>query len=241
MTLQHKIFQDRINGLNEQIPAGGGNGFGQTDPSIPSIQQIGNVPLRGRSSSTQRMTTRALYGSTLSFELWDISPKFQEMWDTYITAGGAWQKDVPWPGLPVFINPETGENVRFELPEPGEMQWPPEGPAFEYWASVLMWFIDGSGTARGWPGGNADWCPAGNCHHSPLWRIWIQGGQPELSQQFINLISAIGSNNQFWFLVMMGTNPTNNEPLSEGDNFYDEYVMFWDIFFGGQWGPGGED
>ena len=229
---QIRNLTETVNKLYEQV------GQAEITPTMNGTPERRPWSRPARGGPT--MQTSTLYSSQGAIDLWDISPKFQEMWDTYITAGGAWQKDVPWPGLPVFINPETGENVRFELPEPGEMQWPPneEGPAFEYWASVLMWFVNES--ARGWPGGNAEWCQGG-CHDSPLWRIWIQHGQPELSQIFINLMSAIGSNNPFWFLVMMGTNPTNNEPLSEGDNFYDEYVMFWDIFFGGQWGPGGED
>ena len=200
---------------------------GQERPPQPPPPSIANV-------------TAGLYADA-DFTLWDVSPKYQEIWDAYIAAGGAWSKGNEWPGLPVFIDPETGENVQFELPEPGEWSWPPpmDSPQYQYWVSVIMWFV-GNSVRPDWPGDNANWNDGYN--DSPLWRIWLQSGQPELPQSFINLMSALLGNNQFWILMIVGgVDPNTGEPIGEGHPWYSYYVMFWEIFFGGQWGEGGQD
>ena len=67
MTLQHKIFQSRINGLNEQLPAGGiGFGASNTPPQVPRIQ--GNFASREIPRLQPRMTTRALSGGPVGGE-----------------------------------------------------------------------------------------------------------------------------------------------------------------------------
>mgnify|MGYP006405885373 FL=1 len=135
MTLQHKIFQSRINGLkklNEQIPVGGGGNFGASNalPQLPRIS--GDFGGRDPRQPSIANTISGLYRSGGSNEPYEfnisrVTAGWQKSFDAWV-AGGM-QGEAPFP-------PEFGNE--YDNMNPWDMS--PNG-GNSYWASFWYWFL----------------------------------------------------------------------------------------------------
>jgi len=169
MTLQHKIFQSRINGLKEQL---GGAGAGavnvsQVDPSAP--QQVGGgFGQRTRDPRNQeRMTTRALSGHPwwVGPPPFIVDPAWEAQYDKFVysqdTTGGIPDR---WPDgsaagfpPPMISNPAALQYWDINGWENPVGNPDGEGPgglnqdSWGFWWSFLSWFVGGDADGNGIP------------------------------------------------------------------------------------------
>jgi len=159
---QLRNLTESVNRLHEQLPpAGGGNGFGQTDPSIPSIQQIGDAPSRGgRPRSPERVTTRALQGGyPTGPPPFVVDPTWEAGYDRWVatqdTTDGFPSRwgDGSMAGFPppMISNPAALEYHNIDdIPE----GWPVgdmNQESYNFWWSFLSWFVGSDNDQNGIP------------------------------------------------------------------------------------------
>jgi len=241
-----RSLTESVNKLYEQAPAGGvGFGASNAPPQLPRISgDFGGLKV---DRSAIANITAGLYGLIWpSFPRWDMSPKWVEQFDAYLDAGGAWQKEVeiPWP--PYAIN-ASGETVTYAESDVYDA-WVEDGSVgvvnpgnspFWFWVSFMAWFVGDTVSATGATGDHQWRGHAGN--PSPLYRIWMQAGQPEIPQSEIVYWGAFAQGSPYVLWMFLTGRYINGDPIPADSPAWSIWEILSSIISGGQWGEGGQD
>jgi len=232
---------ESVNRLYEQtIPAGGGNGFGQTDPTIPSIQQIGDLETRERPRPTERVTTRALRGSWPETPPFLVDSDWAANYEKWVATGDT-SSGIPhrWPDgseagfpPPMISNPAAQHlNIEFFENQPGGL----DVDSYLFWFSFLNWFVGSDEDMNGVPD---EGTPYDMMMQSIGQGVW--GGPTDFdgAEHFYNLMQAAAHGSPYainWLLgQVLYTHPSGTDYWGDGHNWY-MHVFFGQLFWGQSW------
>ena len=227
MTLQHKIFQSRINGskLNEQIPVGGDDLGGVNVSNTPQAS------LRGFGSKLPRSnianTTRNLRGAFGEVPPLEPTQKWQNAFNKWISGGDTIGGVPKWVGWPPDMG-ETGSQSEGDYSNYGELTY----EEYIQWWSFLNWFVGSDANADGVPDEGTPYDT-----YMQSMGLDILGGPEGLYDNFYTIMQMAANGDAYAINFLLGNPLTvgdhgQNPWYGESDNDWQIHMFFGQIFWG---------